>query len=126
MQFDLLLLRVDGPSLKPNEYMGIRYAAVVYLKNGGTGPGKFSVEELDVEGYLEKIGVVDRVGLSGVKFRADIGTESGILRIVEFIIPWNSVDVEINEESFLLITEHGDGSDDDTTGSSYDPPRILN
>jgi len=103
MRFDVLMLEIHGPPLTAQETIGIRSAALVYLRHGGKGLSKFKVEDLGVEGFIERTGTKEDGPLQGAVFRVDLGTEGGILRKIEFVIPWDTMDVKIEEDSLLLF-----------------------
>ena len=109
MQIDIIMTRIVGPVLKPNELRAIRGAAILYLQLHSSGLSQFKVEDEKVEGFLEQLDIISDGPLVGMKFRADIGAEGGILREIEFVIPWDSINVEITENDLLILVAHGEG-----------------
>ena len=103
MRFDVLMLEIHGSPLTAQQTLGVRQAALAYLRCGGKGLSKFKVEDLGVEGFIERTGTKEDGPLQGAVFSVDLGTEGGILRKIEFVIPWETMDVKIEDDSLLMF-----------------------
>lgn len=126
MRFDILMLEIHGPELAIQETVGVREAALSYLQCRIKGPSRFKDKILEVEGFIEQIGTKEDAPLRGARFRVDLGTEGGILRKVEFVIPWDSVGVKIEHASDTFFAKLILSEDDANAHKPGHTPRIPN